>query len=48
MLRSQLSFDMCVIQFTDEGVCPSLTSVHGDVIVILTVPLSPLCVTARL
>ena len=47
MLGPELCLYMRIVQLTDEGICPGLASMHGDVVVILTVPLSPLCVTAK-
>lgn len=47
MLGPKLGFNVGVIQFTDECVCPSLAGVVRDVSVVLAVPLSPLRVTAN-
>ena len=40
VLRAQLCFHMGVIELADEGVCPGLTCVYGDMHVVLSVPLS--------
>lgn len=45
MLSAKLSLDMCVIEFADEGVSPSLAGVDADVHVVLPMPLPPLCIS---
>ena len=46
MLCAQLGLYMCVVQLGDEGVSPGLAGVHGDVVIVLTMPFPPLCVAA--
>lgn len=46
VLCAQLSLDVGVIQLADEGVGPGLAGVHGDVHVVLAVPLPALLLAA--
>jgi hypothetical protein len=43
MLRPQLGLNMSIIEFTYEGLSPSLTGVDGDVHVVLPMPFPPFC-----